>query len=156
MTTLKKYPIEDMIKIIANIIKGLSDNPRQETPDPNMSIAYEWAKLLGSINSLSQSLQDYANRAKFLDFVDKNIIAGSKLWEFNQQQIEVFLMNMEEKSQSWVHDIDDAKQRVNITLRLWAGCLDAREKPERKICESTQGWNYKRRDNWISDARKSF
>jgi hypothetical protein len=125
MTTLKNYPIEDMKKTIANIMKELSDNPPQETPDPNMSIVYRWTKLLGPIHSLPQSLQGYANRAKFLDFVDKNIITGSELWEFNQQQIESFLMNMEEKSRSWIHDIDDGKQRVNITLRLWAGCWDA-------------------------------
>ena len=32
---------------------------------------------------------------------------------------------MDEKSIAWIYDIADGRQRINITLRLWAGGLDA-------------------------------
>ena len=100
-------------------------NPPQESTDPNMSIAYECSKLLGPIDSIPESLQDVIKRAKYLDFVDKKMIAGSMLWELNKQVIDSFLTNMDKESVPWIYDIGDGKQRINITLRLWAGCLDA-------------------------------
>ena len=105
----------------------LSSNPPQYTVDPNTSIAYECAQLMGSIDSLPESLKEMVlKRVKYLDFADKNMIAGSRLWEFNnEQQIESFLANMDEKSIAWIYDIADGRQRINITLRLWAGGLDA-------------------------------
>jgi hypothetical protein len=32
---------------------------------------------------------------------------------------------MDKESIPWIYDIADGKQRINITLRIWAGCLDA-------------------------------
>ena len=116
-----------MQKAITQIMSTLSSNPPQYTVDPNTSIAYECAQLMGSIDSLPESLKEIVlKRVKYLDFVDKNMIAGSRLWEFNnEQQIESFLANMDEKSIAWIYDIADGRQRINITLRLWAGGLDA-------------------------------
>jgi hypothetical protein len=70
-------------------------------------------------------LKEVIKRAKYLDFVDKKTIAGSRLWEFNKQQIESFLANVDKESIPWIYDIVDGRQRINITLRLWAGGLDA-------------------------------
>jgi hypothetical protein len=122
---LTDYPIEDMQKAMTSIMGRLSMNPPQESTDPNMSIAYEWSKYLGAIDSIPESLHDIIKRAKYLDFVDKNMIAGSKLWELsNKQQIESLLAKIGEESIPWIYDIADGKQRINITLILWAGCLD--------------------------------
>ena len=116
-----------MQKAMTQIMSTLRSNPPQYTVDPNTSIAYECAQLMGSIDSLPESLKEIVlKRVKYLDFVDKNMIAGSRLWEFNnEQQIESFLTNMDEKSIPWIYDIADGRQRINITLRLWAGGLDA-------------------------------
>lgn len=35
------------------------------------------------------------------------------------------MANMDKESIPWIYDIADGKQRINITLRIWAGCLDA-------------------------------
>jgi hypothetical protein len=122
---LTDYPIEEMQKVITRIMDGLNANPLQQSTDPNMSIVYEFSKLLGPIDSIPESLQAVIKRAKYLDFVDRKMIAGSRLWEFNKQQIESFLANMDKESIPWIYDIADGKQRINITLRIWAGCLDA-------------------------------
>jgi hypothetical protein len=123
---LAEYPIEEMQQATTKIMDKLVMNPPQEPVDPNMSIAYECAELLGHIDSIPESLKEVIKRAKYLDFADKEMIMGSKLWEFNnKQQIESFLANMDEKSIPWIYDVINGKQRINITLRLWAGCLDA-------------------------------
>jgi hypothetical protein len=122
---LADYPIEEMQKAITRIKDRLSIDPTRQSIDPNMSIAYEWSKLLRPINSIPESLKDVIKRAKYLDFVDKKMIEGSMLWELNKQQIESFLSNMDKESIPWIYDIADGKQRINITLRLWAGYFDA-------------------------------
>jgi hypothetical protein len=116
-----------MQKAITTIMDGLRMNPPEYTTDPNTAIAYECSNLLGPIDSLPESLKEMdVKRAKYLDFVDKKMIASSRLWEFNnEQQIGSFLANINEKSIPWIYDIADGRQRINITLRLWAGCLDA-------------------------------
>jgi hypothetical protein len=80
----------------------------------------------GAIDSIPESLKEVIKRAKYLDFVDRKMIAGFRLWEFNNtQQIASLLANMYKESIPWIYDIADGKQRINITLRLWAGRLDA-------------------------------
>jgi hypothetical protein len=119
-------PIEEIMhKAITRIMDELNVNPAHQSTDPNMSIAYECSELLGPIDSIPESLKEVIKRAKYLDFVDKKIIVGSRLWEFNKQQIESFLANVDKESIPWIYDIADGRQRINITLRLWAGGLDA-------------------------------
>jgi hypothetical protein len=92
-------PIEEIMqKAITRIMDELNVNPAHQSTDPNISIAYECSDLLGQIDSIPESLKEAIKRAKYLDFVDKKMIAGSRLWEFNnEQQIELFLANMHEK-----------------------------------------------------------
>jgi hypothetical protein len=120
------YPIEEIMqKAITSIMNILSANPPQHTTDPNMSIAYGCSELLGPIDSIPESLIEIIKRAKYLDFVDKKMIVGSRLWELNKQQISSFLASVDNESIPWIYDIADGRQRINITLRLWAGGLDA-------------------------------
>ena len=114
-----------MQKAITSIMNILSANPPQHTTDPNMSIAYGCSELLGPIDSIPESLIEIIKRAKYFDFVDKKMIAGSRLWELNKQQISSFLASVDNESIPWIYDIADGRQRINITLRLWAGGLDA-------------------------------
>src|SRR5919197_1174350 len=114
-----------MQKAITRIIDELRVNPALQSTDPNMSIVYECSEFLGPIESIPESLKEVIKRAKYLDFVDKKMIAGSRLWEFNKQQIVLFLANVDKGSIPWIYDIADDRQRINITLRLWAGVLDA-------------------------------
>jgi hypothetical protein len=138
---LTDYPIVEMQKAITRIMDRLNMNPPQQSTDPNMSIAYECAQLMGTIDSLPESLKEMVvKRVKYLDFVDKNMISGLRLWEFNnQQQIESFLANIDEKSIPWIYDIVDSRKRINITLRLWAGGLDA-AKSLRKVYVSVRSY----------------
>jgi hypothetical protein len=122
---LTDYPIEEMQKAITTIMDRLRMNPPKQSIDPNTSIVYECSELLGHIDSIPESLKEVIKRAKYLDFVDKSMIAGSRLWEFNKQQIESFLTIVDKESIPWIYDIADGRQRINVTLRLWAGGLDA-------------------------------
>src|SRR5437016_3175707 len=36
-----------------------------------------------------------------------------------------FLQKMKEESKTYLHDVEDDSARINITLRLWAGCITA-------------------------------
>ena len=93
------YPIDEIMqKTIRRIMYRLSVNPSQHPTDPNMSIAHECAELLGPTDSLPESLKEVIKRAKYLDFVDKKMIAGSRLWEFNKQQIGSFLAGIDKES----------------------------------------------------------
>jgi hypothetical protein len=154
---LTNYPIEEMQKAITSIMDRVKVTPPQQSIDPNMSIAYECSELMGPIDSIPESLKEVIKRAKYLDFVDKKMIAGSKLWEFNnQQQIESFLSNMDKESIPWIYDIADGKQRINITLRLWAGGLDA-AKSLRKTYVSVRSDGTVSEEAIISDMRtKAF
>jgi hypothetical protein len=135
---LTGYPIEEIMqKAITSIMNTLSANPPQHTTDPNMSIAYGCSELLGPIDSIPESLKEVIKRAKYLDFVDKKMIAGSRLWDLNKQQISSFLAGIDKESIPWIYDIADGRQRINITLRLWAGSLDA-AKSLRKTYASLQ------------------
>jgi hypothetical protein len=75
---LTNYPIEEMQKAITSIMDRVKVTPPQQSIDPNMSIAYECSELMGPIDSIPESLKEVIKRAKYLDFVDKKMIAGSK------------------------------------------------------------------------------
>src|SRR5918912_857145 len=134
-------PIEEIMqKAISRIMDILSANPPQRSIDPNMSIAYESSELLGPIDSIPESLKEVIKRAKYLDFVDKKMVAGSRLWEFNKQQIESFLAKVDKESLPWIYDIADGKRRINITLRLWSGCFDAAKFLRKTYARSQGDW----------------
>ena len=131
-------PIEEIIqKTITRIMDELNVNPAQQSTDPNISIAYKSSELLGPIDSIPESLKEVIKRAKYLDFVDKKMVTGSRLWEFNKQQIDSFLAKVDNESIPWIYDVADGRQRINITLRLWAGSSDA-AKSLRKTYASLQ------------------
>src|SRR5919197_4152786 len=94
--------------------------------DYNMSTAYRWANELGEVLELSSSLNNCINRAKLVDFIDKDLIKGSeKLWTYNEEQKDLFLKEIANKSRIYMYDVNDEIIRKNVTLRLWAGCLHA-------------------------------
>ena len=134
-------PIEEIMqKAITRIMDELNVNPAHQSTDPNISIAYECSDLLGQIDSIPESLKEAIKRAKYLDFVDKKMVAGSRLWEFNKQQIESFLAKVDNESIPWIYDVADGKRRINITLRLWSGCFDAVKFLRKTYARSRGDW----------------
>jgi hypothetical protein len=59
--------------------------------DPNMDIIYGWAEELGPLPVVPSSIKEPKDIAKFVDFVDNNIFASSKFWEFGVTEKEKFL-----------------------------------------------------------------
>jgi hypothetical protein len=93
--------------------------------DPNMDIIYGWAEELGPLPEVPPSIKEPMDIAKFVDFIDKNIFASSKFWEFGVTEKKRFLTKIAQKTDNYLWDIKDGNQRINITLRLWASCLSA-------------------------------
>jgi hypothetical protein len=93
--------------------------------DPNTAIIYGWAEQLGRPPAIPSSLKEPRNVAKFVDFVDRNVFANSKFWEFNTMERQKFFEDIAERTKIHLSDIKDYNQRINVTLRLWASCLSA-------------------------------
>lgn len=89
-----------------------------------MDIALAWANDLGSPPGLPESLRDRKKRAEFLDGLDKYFgnIAGVYL-ESDVREKEEYLRLIAELSEGVITDVADSLGRVNITFRLWSGCL---------------------------------
>lgn len=93
-------------------------------PDVNMALARELAEALGPAPPLPASLEDIAARARFLDSVDGPLVYGTSPEEC-ALYIARRLKEIAASSGQYMPDIADAPVRINITLRLWAGCLSA-------------------------------
>jgi hypothetical protein len=62
--------------------------------DPNMEIIYNWAEHLGPPPAVASSMKEPIDIARFVDFVDKNIMANSKFWEFGSEERQKFLTDI--------------------------------------------------------------
>ena len=59
--------------------------------DPNTAIIYGWAEQLGRRPAIPSSMKEPRNVTKFVGFVDRNVFANSKFWEFNtMEKTEIF------------------------------------------------------------------
>ncbi|MFY9578424.1 MAG: hypothetical protein WAQ33_03795 [Gaiellaceae bacterium] len=123
--------------------------------DPNMAVAYDVAQGLGPAPPLPESMADVDTRARFVSDVNR-LFAG----EIVPMEPVAFLRNAAvaigqsiqafvELSEGRIPDVPDPIERLNITLRLWSGCLMA----AKTIAEETRaGANTEqiRRDGFVS------
>ncbi len=93
--------------------------------DPNMDTVIQWANEIGIPPILPSSLQDVNQRARLVDAIDGPLIRGSLLHTLNGREKTQRLNDIAGLSKTYIPDIDDDNVRLNITLRLWSGCLSA-------------------------------
>lgn len=99
---------------------------QQGAGDPNMALAYLFAEHLGRAPDLPVSLRDVDRRAELVDAVDGSFITGSSLPEVLARLADRLRSVAEITRESLPDpDIPDGLTRVNVTLRLWAGCISA-------------------------------
>lgn len=97
--------------------------------DPNMETAIRWANELGPSPTMPSSLQDVIQRTKLVYAIDTPNLAKSlftdshgnmSIMEKAQCQIAIA-----RTSRTFISEVNDDNVLVNISLRLWAGCLSA-------------------------------
>lgn len=104
--------------------------------DPNMDTAYLWGCELFQPLELPQSLEDVHNRAKLVsDFhscmcmeikEDKAQGLEPQLFiQFDKIKKSRFLKCIDKVSKPYFRENTTRKKRINISLRLWSGCLAA-------------------------------
>lgn len=97
--------------------------------DPNMGIALQWANKLGPPPTLPSSLQDVIQRAKLVNNIDTPNLADTLFSDFrgslNLNDKIQCLNEIARLSKSYIPYVEDDNVRVNISLRLWSGCISA-------------------------------
>ena len=98
--------------------------------DPNMSTALSWAEELGSIPDLPSSLDKVQTRAELVKAINVPLIIdlqgrASLLFQISPEDKERRFDELGKISLKYIPDISDETTRINITLRLWSGCLSA-------------------------------
>jgi hypothetical protein len=101
----------------------------REMSDPNMETALRWANELGSCPTLPSSLQDVTQRSKLVYKINTPKLVKSLFADFHGN------LSIEEKAQcqntiarlsrAYILDVTDDKVIMNISLRIWSGCLSA-------------------------------
>ena len=96
--------------------------------DYNMLIAYDHANTLGPPPRLATELKNPSIRAHFLHFVDTNIIKGDPIFDILEDKRIIrdsFLTDIANKTEPLLKSIIEPIARINLTLRLWVGCIEA-------------------------------
>lgn len=100
-------------------------NNNQRIEDPAMDMARRVAGVFKLCSRLPDSLKNPADRAIFLDAIDGCIAPVAGYYDLTEQEQKKFISQIAELSEVFVTDLEDDEKRVNVTLRIWAGCLDA-------------------------------
>jgi hypothetical protein len=102
----------------------------QQPPDPNMRLARHFAENLGERPEYPASLKAMSveTRAEMLNRIDGPLI---EFWPSSEDalfklfaQIAKQLAKIAELTKNYLPEVPDPLVRINIVLRLWAGCLD--------------------------------
>jgi hypothetical protein len=59
--------------------------------DPKMDIIYRWAEQMGHPPAVPSSMKEPRNIAKFVDFIDRDIFANARFWQYGASEIQNFL-----------------------------------------------------------------
>ena len=124
--------------------------------DSNMAIAIQWADELGPAPSLPLSLQKVTQRAKLVNKINTSHTANLAI-SLNNDNEKKLSNEKKAKCQSaiailsreYISDVNDDKILINISLRLWSGCLsgvkiialgteDGLNTPETRLSQSRQ------------------
>jgi hypothetical protein len=116
--------------------------------DYNMLVAYEHANTLGPPPRLATELKDPTIRAQFLDFVDNKIIKGEPIFDTLEDKRIIrdnFLTDIAKKTEPLLKSIIEPLARINLTLRLWVGCIEAAKVIRETEMDVKDGNAYERR-----------
>jgi hypothetical protein len=107
--------------------------------DPSMDIAYAAANQLGPPPPLPPSLQSVDARAALIAAIDGSFIetgavldTNGKLLPNQQRVFDRRIREIAAASVSRIPDLPDEPTRLNLCLRLWAGCLYAAKEMREK------------------------
>jgi hypothetical protein len=99
--------------------------------DSNTLIAYSWAASLFQ-QELPPSIADVEKRAKLVNEINQPLISGidnsiisGMLVDSDYNQRDLRLTSIAKISSNYLTEKMDDKLRINISLRLWAGCIEA-------------------------------
>ncbi len=94
--------------------------------DPSMEIAWRLAEGLGDSPDLPHSLHTVEERARLVDKIDGSFIpTADNPDEHPASVIGRRLREIETGTEILADEIPDVLDRVNLGLRLWAGCLSS-------------------------------
>jgi hypothetical protein len=107
-------------------------------PDPTMSLAFEVGRQLSEVTELPQRLRRVKARARLVSGVNPPInwtpdtaAPGDWPWRFqvtldNQSGILLVRLTPGVSANAWrlLPEIVDESERLSLSLRLWAGCID--------------------------------
>ncbi len=95
--------------------------------DLNMATALGWANQLGAPPQLPPSLEPVDRRAELVDAIDEPLMLHSDLHVLDRAEKESCLDDISRISRTYMTDVGDDGDRINIALRLWSGCMSAAE-----------------------------
>jgi len=87
-----------------------------------MVTAHIFAQELGPVPKLPASLQEVGRRAQLVDEMDGSFVPNSDELMVVFVQLARRLRAIAEISERIITDMPDGLMRINIALRLWAGC----------------------------------
>ena len=94
--------------------------------DINMDLGHKFAEGLGPAPELPSSLTSVQQRAQLVNDIDGAFLTANDVdTEELFRQIGGRIREIVEKSKIYVPDVADPLVRLNICLRLWAGCVSA-------------------------------
>lgn len=121
-------PIEEFNELLRSILMSTLTAPRPR--DPNVDLARHFAESLGEKpeHPVSLKAMSVETRAEMLDRIDGPLI---ERWPSDEDtpfglfaQIAKQLAKIADVTKDDLPDVPDSLVRINIVLRLWAGCLE--------------------------------
>jgi hypothetical protein len=91
-----------------------------------MALAYQYAEAIGPAPELPGSMMDVERRADFVDAIDRPF-AGENFDNSSEveRSVRASVASISDVSKKHMPDVADEGIRLNIALRLWAGCISA-------------------------------
>lgn len=105
----------------------MANNHQQPTVDLNVYWAYELANMIGPPPAFPSSLDTIVQRVKFVDYFNLAFMSNTRLWETigDPKWLCEFIEKIWFRTKGQLPDIHSGSDRVNISLRLWAGCTSS-------------------------------
>jgi len=97
--------------------------------DINMATARSWAIVAQwatgiELSELPISLRDPEVRASLVNEIDSFFVGGATFVALSESEIRARLDDLAQRSSAFLPDVSSARDRVNLCLRLWSGCID--------------------------------
>jgi hypothetical protein len=162
---LVKVPVEGGQNVIlCDFCLSRIMEAQQQGGDLTMTVLYQWAKECGDIPQLPECLSsNIMNRCHLVQFLNQQILKirttnvhFPKIL-LNPDEKERFIRILEENKDSMEYVLNDEwsdKERKNIALRLWTGCLCAAKECRRtSVSEHNPDGTAKRESSYTPEMR---